>query len=72
MLTAGIVIIGLGCSSPEGLGAKGLEPPAEHKLMPRFKLEKLEVVGDGLERRKVKKYVRMRLSMFRWCYENFL
>jgi len=68
----GVAMVSVACSGPEKLGTVDMERPKERKLMPRFKLEKVELAGDGLELRQVKKLLRMRMSMFRWCYESFL
>lgn len=60
-----------GCS---GLGGGVAEEPQQkiQSSRPRFRLEKVETSGSGLPRNQVRKHVRVRLAMFRWCYESFL
>lgn len=59
------------CSSGSTVQITGQESEAPTNK-PRFRLEQVETSGTGLARNQVRKLVRMRLGMFRWCYESFL
>jgi len=75
LLVICLVATGLaGACSPTSTPTLGTVEPAERtrKELPRFRLEAVEVAGEGLAPREVRKRLRMRMPSFRFCYYNYL